>query len=112
MMDHSKLVSQCVKYFNFLVGVLMLVVLSLNIDSIFHNRHHLNIIKQQQQQQLIDLSQVEKCETCRQDAMSIITRFNVEGCLLALFLAGFSFLFAFRTELFARNYQWFIPVIF
>lgn len=100
-MDHNKIVNNCLKYFNFFIGILMFVVLSLNIESIFSNLHkfqNLNILQKQ-------------CINCNQDSLSTLIIFNVEASLLASFLAVFSFLLAFRSEnWFTNNYKWFIPV--
>jgi len=79
-MDHNKIVNNCLKYFNFFIGILMFVVLSLNIESIFSNLHkfqNLNILQKQ-------------CINCNQDSLSTLIIFNVEASLLASFLAVFT----------------------
>lgn len=88
----------------------MLVVLSLNIESTFHIRRNSYQNIQKHDDSLKNKLFEQQCETCNQDSLSILTRFSIEGALLAAFLATFSFMLAIKTDIFAPNYKWFIPV--
>lgn len=99
----------------------MLVILCLNLESILHSKTHENIDFENEKKTLwnhMDTLQDEKtsrdlimtCSECHETALDMIVSFNVKGSIIAFFLASFSFLFAFKLEVFLRYYIIFVPL--
>lgn len=59
------------KYFNLFLGILMLVVLSLNIEQVFHNKHLVEI-EISMNQTVDDL----KCHNCQAQALNYINKLD------------------------------------
>ena len=87
MMDHNKVVRLSLKYLNIAFGVLMIVVLSLSLESIQHSRrltniHELVLLKNLKTTNAFDEKaapdrvKVLQCQSCNNDALRIITIFN------------------------------------
>ena len=110
-MNHIDLVRKYLRYFNLMIGILMIVILSLNLEILIHSKRDLYENIQKNNDLLASVEIESQCERCNRDSLNTLTRFCIEGALLATFLAFFSFLLSFRYDMFERNYKWFIPVI-
>ena len=77
-MEKSKLSSCFLKYFNILLGILMLVILSLNIEAIFqaHRLKELGILKKNSSQLNDPLNSMEQCQLCQQESFNLLTIIN------------------------------------
>lgn len=88
-MNHKRVTSGFVKYFNLLLGVLMLVVLSLNLESIFHCKRnelldydlgiesnvlqrYLGVLQDEETSQKL----VQTCHECHDEALESVIGFN------------------------------------
>lgn len=74
-MNHSKFVSGLLKYLNITFAILMLVVLSLDIEQIFHNKRIFDHFSLENDTQAFrDLFKM--CQKCQTESLSLITNLN------------------------------------
>lgn len=85
-MNHNRIATRCLKYLNVVFGILMLVVLCLNLESIIHNNAHnhvepllkrneLNFAGRFLNEEAYDILS-QRCVECHQSAVLIITGLN------------------------------------
>ncbi len=138
--QQTSFVTKCVKYLNVVLGILMLVLACLNLESILHSStheqadfeadkqtywNHLGILQEERTARLF----IEKCDHCHTAAIKAIVSFNsrfqllfliwpfhlinkieVKGFVLSLVLSALSFLLAFELNSFHRYYAVSVPV--
>jgi hypothetical protein len=76
-MDHNKIIKNCLKYLNITFGVLMIIVVSLNIEQIFHNKRIVKIdFSNENNGKVFHIKLYEKCQDCQHEAFVKITRLN------------------------------------
>ncbi|CAF0880775.1 unnamed protein product [Brachionus calyciflorus] len=105
-MNHSRVINKCLKYLNATFAVLMIVVLSLNIEQIFHNKRisNLDSVNSSHLRESLNI-----CRRCQIEAIQTLTSLNIEGAFLSTVLASYSIVFAFKNEMFRLHYKWLIP---
>ena len=99
-MNHNKIIKFCLKYFNITLGILMVIVLSLNIELIFHNKRIEKTSFNNKNTSLLNsngeplnftkffnnnIDFFDKCVNCSKEAINLMTRLNGKFVLIILF---------------------------
>lgn len=74
-MNHSMIVKKSLRYLNRVFAVLMVVVLSLNIEQIFHNKRIQNFDHIQNQNLELNVK-IERCKNCQNEGLVSLNRLN------------------------------------
>lgn len=74
-MNHSMIVKKSLMYLNRVFAVLMVVVVSLNIEQIFHNKRIQNFDHIQSQNLELTLK-IERCKICQNEGLEVLNRLN------------------------------------
>lgn len=87
-MNHSMIVKKSLKYLNRVFAVLMVVVVSLNIEQIFHNKRIQNFDHIRNTNSILR-SKIYKCESCQTEGFWALTRLNSKSYYLDLKITFF-----------------------